>query len=172
MLGTCWLGTWQKTFTVSSAETSLFLIIMFSLIHVFKTSCASACFMRWLPGLQKYLDPDVISIHLTSKPSYLDFLRSLSFPLSSLLSYLVDEEMIQVLLGSCYSNFFCQQMSEDASVDAHYFPYILHFNLICQVKAFVNFDFCLGFHRLFLSLQSFSFHFYHPLFLYELCFCQ
>ena len=111
--------------------------------------------MSWFSGSTEYFDPNFISINLALKQSFVDFLISILFPLSSTPFSFFGELMIQLLLGSCYSNLFsCQQLPQHASDDAHYFYYLpaLQFSL-----PFMKFG--QGLHRFWIL------PFYHPLLL-------
>ena len=106
-----------------------FVAVLFSSFFDIKISFASVCFgcanMSWFSGLAEYLDPNFISINLALKQSFVDFLISILFPLSFTAFSFFGELMIQLLLGSCYSNLFsCQQLLQHASDDAHHFYYL------------------------------------------------
>ena len=105
--------------------------------------------MGCLPGLPEYLDPGFISIHSASK-SFLDFLKSVSFPLSSTAFPFVcwrnDTGSSWLLL--CYSSFFFFFFFQQLSMPQMFLTIsliFLHFNLPCLlwhlVKVIVNFEY-------------------------------
>ena len=128
-----------------------FVAVLSSSFFDIKISFASVCFgcanMSWFSGLAEYLDPNFISINLALKQSFVDFLISILFPLSFTAFSFFGELMIQLLLGSCYSNLFSrQQLLQHASDDAHHFYYLPALQsslpLWHLVKVFINFEFC------------------------------